>query len=485
MNKTHYSLISLLFILFSLSSCHTQKKDRQQTQDEQTQKKYSFAKATFSNICSGCHGEKVETFVDRKWKYGNTKDSLMASISNGYADLGMPGFKATFSEENIRELADFILQGIENNNKFDLKDVEIKSNIFDSGSQKVRLDTIAKDIKIPWGMAFLPNGEMLITERSGKLYKLTSNQKLQSIDGVPEVVAEGQGGLLDIALHSNFKDNHIIYLSYAMPKKTDNNTLATTAVMKAELVGNGLTNQDNIFVALPFSKRRHHYGSRLQFGNDGKLYISVGDRGNEKENPQSLNNFLGKIHRINDDGSIPQDNPFVNQQGAIPSIYSYGHRNPQGMTLNPSTGEIWVNEHGPRGGDEINIIRKGKNYGWPVITYGINYNGKPISNITKKEGMEQPEIYWTPSIAPSGIAFVSGDNYKKWEGDVLTGSLRFRYLNRTKILNNKITGEEEILLKNIGRLRNVKIGNDGFIYIAVEASKNWTGGIFKLVPIDN
>lgn len=479
------NLISFLVIVLTLTSCNTKKIDNLQHQDELTQNNYTFAKATFNNICSSCHGEKIETFVDRKWKYGKSKDSLMESIKNGYADLGMPGFKETFSEENISELADYILNGIENNNKFDLKDVEIKSNIYTSESQKVRLDTIAKGIEIPWGMAFLPNNEMLITERSGKLYKLTSNKTLKSINGVPEVVAEGQGGLLDIALHPNFSRNHIIYLSYSMSKKTDSATLATTAVMKAELVGNSLINQKNIFVALPFSKTRHHFGSRLQFGNDGKLYISVGERGNEKENPQNLSNFLGKIHRINDDGSIPDDNPFVNQKGVIPSIYSYGHRNPQGMTLNPTTGEIWINEHGPRGGDEINIIRKGKNYGWPVITYGINYNGKPISNITKKEGMEQPELYWTPSIAPSGIAFVTGDRYKKWKGDVLSGSLRFRYLNRTKITENKITGEEEILLKNIGRLRNVKIGNDGFIYVAVDRAKNWTGGIFKLIPLDN
>jgi len=478
-------LIPLPFIVFYLfSSCNSKKNNESLTNDI-VEKKFSFAESTFKNICSGCHGEKVETFVDRKWKYGKSKDSLMNSIRNGYLELGMPSFKATFSAENINELADYILNGIENNKRFDLDDVEIKSNIFYSESQSIKLDTVAKGIEIPWGMAFLPNEGMLITERSGKLFKLNSDKSLQDITGVPEVVAEGQGGLLDIILDPNFIDNQYIYISYSLPKKTDSVTLATTAVMRAKLDGNRLINQENIFVALPFSKTRHHFGSRLQFGNDGKLYISVGERGNEKENPQSLSNFLGKIHRINSDGSIPKDNPFVNQNGAIASIYSYGHRNPQGMALNPFTGEIWINEHGPRGGDELNIIKKGKNYGWPIITYGINYDGKPISNLTKKEGMEQPELYWTPSIAPSGMIFVTGNKYKNWAGDVLSGSLRFRYLNLTKIKDNKITSEEEILLKNIGRLRNVKIGIDGYIYIAVDSYKNWTGGIFKLVPIIN
>ncbi|PKQ45383.1 PQQ-dependent sugar dehydrogenase [Confluentibacter flavum] len=485
MNKTSYQIILLIPILFSnITSCNTNKSNNQPPHIELDENKHKNAKVIFENTCSGCHGERIETFVDRKWKYGKSKDSLIESIKNGYADAGMPSFKSAFSEDDFNELAEYIMNGIEIIKKLDFKDVEVKSNIFISESQKIQLDTIAKGIKVPWGMAFLPNNEMLITERAGKLYKLKSNKTLINIDGVPDVVAEGQGGLLDITLHPDFSDNHIIYLSYAIFKKTDSITLATTAVMKAKLVGNNLIDQQNIFVALPFSRTRHHFGSRLQFGNDGKLYISVGERGNEKENPQSLSNFLGKIHRINDDGSIPQDNPFVNQTGSIPSIYSYGHRNPQGMTLNPRTGEIWVNEHGPRGGDEINIIRKGKNYGWPIITYGINYDGKIISNLTKKDGMEQPVKYWTPSIAPSGIAFVTGDKYKNWEGGLLSGSLRFRYLNHSKIRTNKIIGEDEILLRNIGRIRNVKMGNDGFIYVAVDGSKNWSGGIFKLVPLN-
>ncbi|WP_276502791.1 PQQ-dependent sugar dehydrogenase [Terrimonas pollutisoli] len=432
----------------------------------------------YRNYCSGCHGEQMDMFVDRKWKHGNLKENLFYSIKTGWPDEGMPGFDTTFNDDEINGLTDYILNGINNVKKYDFKDVSLQSSLFTSASQDIRLDTVVAGLKVPWGMAFLPDGGMLVTERSGKLYRLTRSRELQNIEGVPEVLAEGQGGLLDIALHPDFSTNHLIYFSYSLPKKNDSVTSATPAVMRARLEGNKLTEQKNIFVALPFSRTRHHFGSRLQFGTDGMLYISVGERGNEKGNPQNINNSLGKIHRIRDDGSIPADNPFVNQKDAVPSIYSYGHRNPQGMTINPGTGEIWINEHGPRGGDEINIIGKGKNYGWPVISYGINYNGVPITNITKKEGMEQPELYWVPSIAPSGMTFVTGDRYKNWKGDILVGSLRFKYLNKCKIRNNKIT-DEEMLLKNIGRLRDVRMGPDGYIYVSVESP----GAIFRLVPV--
>jgi len=436
------------------------------------------AENNYKSYCGGCHGENMDAFADRKWAHGDAPENLFYGIKTGYADNGMPSFDSTFSDAEINELVDYILEGIKNVKRYDFKEA-VRSDLFTSASQDIRLDTMVSGIRVPWGMAFLPNNEMLITERSGKLYRLTANRELQSIDGVPEVFAEGQGGLMDIILHPAFSVNHYIYFSYSLPNKTDSVTLATTAVMRARLEGNKLTEQKNILIALPFSRTRHHFGSRLQFGSDGMLYISVGERGNEKINPQNINNSLGKIHRVRDDGSIPPDNPFVNQPGAVASIYSFGHRNPQGMILHPITGDIWVNEHGPRGGDEINIIRKGKNYGWPVITYGINYNGKPITNVAKKEGMEQPELYWVPSIAPSGMAYVTGERYKQWKGDILVGSLRFKYLNRCKMNGNKITGEE-MLLKNIGRLRDVRMGPDGYIYVSVESP----GAIFRLLPVN-
>ena len=217
----------------------------------------------------------------------------------------------------------------------------------------------------------------------------------------------------------------------------------------------------------------------MAFDPEGYLYFSVGDRGNRDENPQNLDNHCGKVHRLNADGSIPDDNPFVNQEGAMPSIYSYGHRNPQGLAIHPTTGKVWTHEHGPRGGDEVNVIRKGDNYGWPVISYGLNYDGTTFTQKTEQEGMEQPLHYWVPSIAPCGAAFVTGDRYPDWTGDFLVGSLRYEYLNRCQIENESIT-DEELLMENLGRLRSVAMGPDGYIYVGVEEP----GAVYRLTPID-
>lgn len=432
----------------------------------------------YQNFCGGCHGEKMDAFVDRRWKHGNTKADLFKAIKLGYADEGMPAFDSAFTEKAINDLAAYIVTGVENLKKYNFQnDIVIKKNYFKSASMAVKLDTVMKGIKVPWGMAFLPGGGMLITERGGKLYLKKGKNNIDSIAGVPDVVAEGQGGLMDVILHPQFSKNKFIYLSYSKPKKTDSAVLATTAIMRAVLDGNQLRDQQIIFEAQPYSRTRHHYGSRMVFGKDGKLYFSVGERGNEKQNPQTTSNDLGKIHRINDDGSIPPDNPFVKTPGAKPSIYSYGQRNPQGLLLFPPTGELWETEHGPRGGDELNLIKKGANYGWPVITYGINYDGRIMSKISAAPGMEQPLTYWIPSIGPSGLAFVTGNRYPAWKGNLLVGSLRFKYLSRCVLKGNKVV-KQEMLLKNIGRLRDVRMGPDGYIYIAVENP----GYVFRLVP---
>lgn len=238
-------------------------------------------------------------------------------------------------------------------------------------------------------------------------------------------------------------------------------------------------NLEKIFQALPYSDKDYHYGSRIEFDRDGYLYFSVGDRGARDENPQNLYNHGGKIHRINDDGSIPSDNPFIDSSGAMPSIYSYGHRNPQGIALHHETGEIWSHEHGPMGGDEINIIKKGRNYGWPVITYGINYDGTIITEDTAMDGMEQPILYWTPSIAPCGMAFVEGNVYPEWKGNLLVGSLSYTYLARCELEGNKVIHQEK-LLDGIARIRNVKMGPDGYIYVATESP----GKILKIIPVN-
>jgi glucose/arabinose dehydrogenase len=240
-----------------------------------------------------------------------------------------------------------------------------------------------------------------------------------------------------------------------------------------------LVDKEVIFDAGPDSNRGQHWGCKLQFDKENYLWFGVGDRGNRDVNPQSLENHSGKMHRIYDDGSIPEDNPFVNTTDAIPSIYSYGHRNPQGTSMHPETGEIWESEHGPKGGDELNLIKPGLNYGWPVISYGINYDGTKFTDITKKEGMEQPVIYWTPSIAPCGMTFVDSDRYPGWKNDILIGSLRFKYLERVELDGNKVVAQEK-LLEDMGRVRNVEVSPDGYIYVAFETP----GYIVKLLPVN-
>ncbi|MGB3780735.1 MAG: PQQ-dependent sugar dehydrogenase [Tunicatimonas sp.] len=437
------------------------------------------AQTHFQSYCTGCHGQQMQAFVDRKWKHGQSQDSLQLSITNGYADAGMPSFKETFTEAEIEGLAQYIRTGIENVERYAFQEQTLATDTFQTEALRFDLDTLTSDIGSPWGLAFLPDGELLITEKSGTLYRLTADRELQSISGVPDVLDQGQGGLLDVLLHPDFKNNQVIYLSYSAFKREGDDTVSTTAITRATLDGNSLTDAERIFEALPYSTKRHHYGSRMAFDPEGYLYFSVGDRGNRDENPQSLDNHCGKIHRLNADGSVPDDNPFVNQDGAMPSIYSYGHRNPQGLAIHPTTGKVWTHEHGPRGGDEVNIIRKGDNYGWPVISYGLNYDGTTFTQRTAKEGMEQPLHYWVPSIAPCGAAFVTGDRYPDWTGDFLVGSLRYEYLNRCQIANDEITGEE-LLMENLGRLRSVAMGPDGYIYVGVEDP----GAVYRLMPID-
>lgn len=437
------------------------------------------AEANYQNFCGGCHGEKMDAFVDRRWNHGSTVEEIAKGIKSGYLEEGMPAFDSAFTGKEIVELAAYIRTGIVNVRKYHFQETPT-SNIFETEKLTIKLDTVATGLSVVWGMAFLPGGDLLVTERSGKIYQIGKNRQKTEVIGVPEVYAEGQGGLMDIALHPNFKQNRWVYFSYSLPKLTDSGKVATTAVTRATLQGNTLTNLKLIFEALPYEKTRHHYGSRLVFDKLGHLFISVGERGYEQRNPQNLRVGLGKIHRINADGSIPKDNPYVDSMGYVASVYSFGHRNPQGMAINPATGDLWENEHGPRGGDEINIIGKAKNYGWPLTCYGINYNNKPITDKTTALGITNPLLYWLPSIGPSGMAFVTGERYKPWKGQLLVGSLRFKYLNLCYLKNGKVV-KQEILLKNIGRLRDVRMGPDGYIYVAVE---NPVGAIFRLKPVN-
>jgi glucose/arabinose dehydrogenase len=335
------------------------------------------------------------------------------------------------------------------------------------------LETVASGISIPWGMTWLPGGAMLVTEKSGILYHIEKGVKTE-IKNVPKVYNRGQGGLLDIALHPNYAQNGWIYITYASSEGEGEG--GNTQLIRAKLQNGALTQIETIYKAGPNTTKGQHFGSRIIFDKEGFLYFSVGDRGNHFVNPQDITRDNGKIYRLHDDGSIPKDNPFVGQKDAKEAIYSYGHRNPQGLALHPTTGEIWEHEHGPKGGDEINIVKKAANYGWPLVTFGIDYDETIISTQTEKPGIENPVYYWVPSIAPSGITFVTSDRYPEWKGHLLIGSLKFQYLEWVKLKGNEIIGRQKIAT-DIGRIRNIAQGPDGFIYIAVEGK-----GILKIIP---
>ncbi|KRP29209.1 MAG: hypothetical protein ABS28_02655 [Cryomorphaceae bacterium BACL22 MAG-120619-bin32] len=347
-----------------------------------------------------------------------------------------------------------------------------ETNSQNNSQNKVDYEVVVPNLNIPWGFTFLPDNSILITEKEGELIHFINGQK-KIISGLPEVTLRGQGGLMDIELHPNFKENNLIYFTYASSDGAERG--ANTTLMSAEFTGDKLTNKKVLYKAEPNSKKGEHFGSRIVFDKENHVYFSVGDRGSRDENPQDITRDCGKIYRLNDDGTIPNDNPFVNEPNAKKAIFSYGHRNPQGMKMNPFTNEIWAHEHGPKGGDEINIIQKGKNYGWPVISYGVNYSGTKFTEITEKEGMEQPLHYWTPSIAPSGMAFVNSDTYPNWKGNLLVGSLKFQYISNCTLENGKVIKEEKIL-ENIGRVRSIEQGNDGYLYAGIEGL-----GIIKII----
>jgi len=351
--------------------------------------------------------------------------------------------------------------------------VESEIKVESPASLNYTTEIIVPDMNIPWGMAFLPDGSMLITEKSGELIHFKNGEK-NKIGGLPEIYVRGQGGFMDIKLHPDYTNNGWIYFSYASSEGEGDG--GNTAIMRAKLNANTLIEKQVLYKANPNTTKGQHFGSRIEFDNEGFLYFSIGERGERDINPQDITRDCGKIYRLYDDGRIPGDNPFINSPNAKKAIYSYGHRNPQGMLKNPETGEIWVHEHGPQGGDEINIIQKGKNFGWPLISYGINYDGTSFTDLTSKEGMEQPLFYWIPSIAPSGFAFVTSDKYPDWNGNLLVGSLKFQYLERLVLENGKVIKREKLFDK-IGRVRDVVQAPDGYIYVAVEGK-----GILKIVP---
>ncbi|HYE00099.1 MAG TPA: PQQ-dependent sugar dehydrogenase [Alphaproteobacteria bacterium] len=346
---------------------------------------------------------------------------------------------------------------------------------FASKHHPIRAATVAQGLVNPWGLAFLPDGRMLVTERPGRMRIVEADGRLSPpLAGVPAVQARGQGGLLDVVLDPGFAQNRTLYFSFSEPGEGG----AGTAVARAVLAQDRLEEVRVIFRQQPKVASDIHYGSRLVVAPDGKLFVTLGERG-QRDRAQDLSAHFGKVVRINPDGTVPADNPFANRSDAKPEIWSYGHRNPQSAALNPETGALWTVEHGARGGDEVNIPRAGLNYGWPVITYGKDYSGAAIGEGTAKPGMEQPQHYWDPSIAPSGMAFYTGDRFPAWKGDILVGSLKFGQLARLDLEGGRVVGEERLIEDFGDRVRDVRQGPDGLVYLVTDSPQ---GRIVRLEP---
>ena len=449
----------------------------------------------YATHCAGCHGAKFEggqggVLVDGEWKHGSSDAEIFRSIAKGNLQLGMTPWEGILSDDQIRSLVIFLREK-EKKTLAEGMDFPVPApdKVTKTELHNYRIETLVdKGLKNPWAIAFLPDGRKLVTEKAGQLRFITADGKLdpEVIAGTPQVIEHGQGGLMEVALHPEFAENGWIYLGFSdgTREKTEGkdgkkkeDVRCITAVVRGRIKDHQWIDQEWIFRADPKfrSGAGVHFGTRFVF-DKGYIYFVVGERGGMMQ-AQELNRPNGKIFRLHDDGRVPKDNPFVNTPDAIPGIWSYGHRNPQGLAIDPRDGEIYSTEHGPRGGDELNWIRPGLNYGWPVITYGMNYNGTPLSDITEKEGMEQPVIHWTPSIATCGLAFYKGDKFSDWKDDLFVGALKQQELRRLRLKDRQVVSQE-VILKNIGRIRDVRSGPDGFVYVVL----NDPDKVIRLVP---
>lgn len=346
---------------------------------------------------------------------------------------------------------------------------------------EIVVEEVAKGLENPWGMQFLSDGRFLVTERGGKMRIVAKDGTISDpIEGLPNVVHGGQAGLLDVLLAQDFATSGLIYFSYSEPRGGFRNG---TAVVRAKLTltdkGGAISDGLVVFRQEPAFSGHHHFGSRLAWAKDGTLFITTGERSTQRDSAQDLGTHLGKVIRINADGTVPKDNPFVSRDDVRPEIWSYGHRNMQGAFVHPETGQLWTTEHGPQGGDELNTPMAGKNYGWPVITYGINYDDTPVGEGTSKDGMEQPVYYWKPSIATSGLAFYTGDLFKGWKGNILAGGLAAGVIERLVLENGQVTAVEPLLADRGDRIRDVRQGPDGAVYVLTDEG---TGKLLRIVP---
>lgn len=444
------------------------------------------AEALYSTHCSGCHGANLEgttsasSLIKTEWQYGGGQQGISESISNGIPSTTMTAWKNVLDEDEINALVDFILAAQDSS----LKDTsEIIPEQITSQKYDLRVDPlVTQNITTPWGIEFVNSDTALISERPGSL-KWLVNGTIDStpITGLPPTHAESStGGYMDIALDPDYEKNRWVYLAYSHTNGDIKNpdALALTKIVRGKIKNHRWVEQQTLF-EVPDSLMvigGNRWGCRLLFDDKDRLYFSIGDMA-QADDSQDLSKATGKVFRINKDGSIPEDNPFANRNNALPSIFTIGNRNVQGIDIHPVTGEVWATEHGPQGGDEVNILKKGNNYGWPVITYGINYDGSIITEQTAKEGMEQPIFMWNPSIAVCPIEFVTSSRFPRWKNNLLVGALKFQEMRRLTIVENRVI-HEEIVFKGLGRVRDLKFGPKGALYVLTNSPDR----ILKVTP---
>jgi len=438
---------------------------------------YAKVEGLYDKHCATCHGKELQggmasSLVDGKWAHGGSVEDISKNIAEGIEAKGMPAWKESLSAEDIRGLVIYIQE--QEAEAKPVKEVD-RSGVIATDKHNFTLKKVAESDGILWSIDSLPDGSLISAQKNGKLW-LFKNGKTTEIKKLPKIWHGGQGGLLEAAVHPDHKKNGWIYLAYS---HSHDQSRGMTRIVRGKIKNDTWTNEENIFLSEnPFHiATKYHFGSRIVF-NEGYLYFSIGDRGRQND-AQDIKKPNGKVHRIFDDGRIPKDNPFI--KDGYPTIYSYGNRNPQGLDVHPVTKALWESEHGPRGGDEINIIEKGKNYGWPEITYGMNYNGTPMTAKTKQEGMEQPKLYWTPSIAVSGIDFYQGKLFVNWENSLLVASLKSEELHRLEIKDNKVV-KDEIVFSGLGRIRDVHVSADGNIFVSLNTKWPSKGEIYQLLP---
>ncbi|MEP3891573.1 MAG: PQQ-dependent sugar dehydrogenase [Hellea sp.] len=463
---TRHLLLSASVLLFTACQAATAQKgpqDKVQGKIEVSDFAVDRGQAIYAQHCESCHGANMAgglapSMADDNWEYGGTNADIRRIVTEGIEDVGMPAFADIIQGEQLSDLVTYVRRGSDAKTTSPIEDVPSVQN-------QVKIEDWAVDLDQPWGIHFIGADTALVTEKSGKLWQVSKAERMQ-IKGIPESVDKGQGGLLDVATDPDFSKNGWIYLSFTHANaKTPKSRM--TKIVRGRIDGQQWIDEQSLFQARSedYINSGQHFGSRITFDNAGHLYFGIGDRG-KKEMAQDLTKPNGKIHRIMRDGSIPADNPFVDVEGAYPSIFSYGNRNPQGTIVHPETGIVWETEHGPKGGDELNVIRAGVNYGWPKISYGRNYGGTVLTPYTALPGMAQPTSQWTPSIAVCGLDVYTGDLFPEWKGRLMAGALAYQTVRLIDVDEDRYVSEVS-LLKDEGRVRDVTTGPDGAIYVAL------------------